>query len=202
MNNPERMVSTPDSSSSSTERTSGALSGPVSAPRPHRVKEPDPSFPRLVTDLTPDEVIARLRKRSQQGKLPGFEHRGGHVFRVLAFGQPYDKELIGSVAQAPDRERGSSVRFSTRLLRKLPVLVVVVMAVSIWPGVWLTHSLLITYFESYPQAMWITCAWYIPLCLIAIPALRKQYARSVAEADKHAHETAEAIARVIEAERG
>jgi hypothetical protein len=200
MNNPERTLSTPDSSMADAKRTSSALSGPAVSSRPPRTKAPDPSFPLLVTDLTPDEVIARLRKRSQLGKLPGFEHRGGHVFRVLAFGQPYDKELIGSVAQAPGRERGSSVRFSVRLLKKLPVVVVVVMALSIWPGVWVTHSLLITYFESYPQALWITSAWYIPLCLIAIPALWKQYKRSIAEADKHAQETAAAIGRVIEAE--
>ena len=200
MNNPERTVSTSDPGATDEQRTTGALSGPGGS-RARPLKEPDPAFPRLTTALTPDEVIARLRKRSQQGKLPGFEHRGGHVFRVLAFGQPYDKELIGSVAQRPDRERGSSVRFSSRLLRKLPIIVGLVMALSIWPGVWLTHSLLITYFESYPQKMWITCAWYIPLCVIALPALWKQFRRSVAEADRHALETADAIARVIDAER-
>ncbi len=203
MNNPERTLSTPDPGATTDPRRTGALSGPAAsaAGRGRRAKGPDTSLPRLTTDLTPDEVIARLRKRSQQGKLPGFEHRGGHVFRVLAFGQPYDKELIGSVSQCPERERGSSVRLSSRLLRKLPFIVALVMILSSWPGVWVTHSLLITYFESYPQKMWITCAWYIPLCVVALPALWKQYTRSVAEADKHAQETAEAIARVIEADR-
>ncbi len=197
MDNPEQTLSTTDPDARATTRSSGALSGPDDA-RAEDGRERE-ALPVLRTDLTPDEVIARLRKRSKQGKLPGFEHRGGHVFRVLAFGQPYDKELIGSVAQRDDDPRGSAVRFETRLLRRMPTIVTLIMALTIWPGVWLTHSLLITYFASYPQAMWVTCAWYLPLCLLAIPALRKQYKRSVESAETHARETTEAIGRLLEA---
>lgn len=193
MNNSDPTVSTPDPEGKQPPRSSRALSGPAHAHAAARL-------PTLVTDLTPDEVIARLRKRSQQGKLPGFEHRGGHIFRVLCFGQPYDKELIGSVAPCADRGRGACVRFQTRLLRKLPTIVIVVMVVTIWPGVWITHSLIAAYFYRYWDSAWATAAWYIPLCLIAIPALWRQYRRSLAAADEHAREIAHGIANVLEAQ--
>lgn len=195
MNNPEPTVSTVDPQASDRPRTTDGLSGRSDAPAPGA----DGTLPVLSTDLSPDEVIARLRKRSQQGKLPGFEHRGGHVFRVLCFGQPYDKELIGSVAPCEERQRGACVRFHTRLLRRMPTIMIVVMVLTIWPGVWVTHSLIAAYWYSYPDPMWVTAAWYIPLCLIAIPALWKQYKRSVAAADAHSHDIVQGIANVLDA---
>lgn len=150
----------------------------------------------LATDLSADQVIAALRKRSQQGKLPGFRHRGGHTFSVSAFGSLYDKELVGAVAPRGGESRGSVLTFEARSPRRLPAVVAIVVLATFWPGVWLTHSLIGTYFHRYPDAMWVTAVWYLPLCVLAIPPLWKQYRRSLAAADESARETVGAIAKV------
>ncbi|MEO1129574.1 MAG: hypothetical protein AAFX05_07690 [Planctomycetota bacterium] len=164
----------------------GALSGPD-------------ALPSLRVPHAPEDVIARLRKRSKRGKLAGFEVSGPPgTFSVAAFGNPYDRRLVGSVAPA---DQGSMVTFESVLLRKLPTLMIVVVIFTIWPGVLLTDSLLTTWFSWYPQATWVTYAWYIPLCLLAIPVLWKQYKTSNALAHEHALEQIDAMAKELDATR-
>ena len=137
--------------------------------------------------MVPERVIALLEAKSQQGKLPGFHRVDAATFRVGIFGAPYDRDLIGAVAPTPE---GATIRFTSRLRRKMPWLVVIVTIISFWPGVVLTDSLLSTWFPSwYPKQFWITCAWYLPLCALTIPALWKQFKNSERASEEHLHET-------------
>ena len=152
----------------------------------------------ISTGLTPSEAVARLLALSKRGKLPGFEDRGGsgvsRSFRVLVFGHPYDRELLCEAAPTPDG--GSQVTLTPRLQRRLPTIMLATIALSLWPGVWLTDTMLGMYFSWYPRQFWVTCAWYLPLTLAAIPVLWKQYRKSEALA---AEEQAQVVAKIAAA---
>jgi len=146
--------------------------------------------------------MERLGALAKRGKLPGFEdrseaelvsHSDTHAFRVLVFGNPYDRELLGTIAPAGE---SSSIELESRLLRKFPTIVIVVMVLALWPGVWLTDSMLATYFSWYPNNFWITAAWYLPLTLLCIPVLWKQFSKSEAGC---ASETAELLKKIAAA---
>lgn len=157
-------------------------------------------LPTLTTSKSPDQVIASLQSLSKRGKLPEFQvlesHGTARRFSVLAFGSPYDRDLFGDIHAEGS---GSRITFTSRLKRKMPTIMIATMIVSLWPGVWLTDSMLSTYFSWYPRQFWITCAWYLPLTLAAIPYLWKQYRSSELLTHAEAHETIEKIATAIEA---
>lgn len=168
----------------------------LSGPAPAR------ALPVLHSPLDPSTAMERLGALAKRGKLPGFEdrseadrvsHSDTHAFRVLVFGNPYDRELLGAIT--PQGE-GSKTELESRLLRKFPTIVVVVMALALWPGVWLTDSMLATYFSWYPNNFWITAAWYLPLTLLCIPVLWKQFKKSEAGC---ATETAELLKKIAAA---
>ncbi len=152
--------------------------------------------------LSPTEVVDRLAARARRGKLPGFrrldESANGTLagFRVLAFGHPYDYELIGAVApEAGTADGGGSrVDFRMRLLPKVPVIAAVVLILTIWPGLWITDSMLRIYFESYRIETWW---WYVPLVVVSLPFLWMQFLSSRRQAHEHAAQTARAIEREI-----
>lgn len=170
--------------------TASTLSGP---PAP---------LPTLTTPLAPDQVIARLLALAKRGKLPEFHAiEAGATpdrrdFRVLAFGSPYDRDLFGEIRRSG---AGSTITFRSRLKRKMPTITIATMAVSLWPGVWLTDSMLSTYFSWYPRNAWITVAWYIPLTLAAVPMLIKQYRKSEILTHAESHMVVEKIAAAIDA---
>ncbi|MCA9282702.1 MAG: hypothetical protein KDA30_11735 [Phycisphaerales bacterium] len=122
------------------------------------------------------EVMARVSALSTRGKLPGFVKRGERAFEATVFGEPYDRVLVAGVRDSGDG--GSVIEGEVRLKRKMPTIMIVVFLFTIWPGVWLTDSLMVTYFSWYPRKMWVTVAWYVPLCLLALPALWKQWKKS------------------------
>lgn len=76
--------------------------------------------------------------------------------------------------------------------RLLPGAFLAVLVLTVWPGVWLTHSLLRTYFPGYgsPDALWSpTWWWYIPLTALSVPlgmrsAMGKSRRTGAAEAGK------------------
>jgi hypothetical protein len=121
----------------------------------------------LRTRLSRSDVVARMRALSKAGKLPGFvETRGGgdgELFRVAAFATPFDRELI--VRADRESEAETTLRWRLRVLPKLPIIMLVVSVLSVWPGVWLTDSMIRTYFPSYD---FNTNLWYIPLTLASL----------------------------------
>lgn len=149
----------------------------------------------LRTPLAPGEAVARLLKLSRKGKLAGFEKRTDTEFRVSVFGTLYDCQMIGRAQPADD---GSTIILTTSLLKKLPVTIIVVFALATWPGVILTESLLESYFPGSLVARY-TWWWYIPLMLVTVPALIKQYKGSMRAAYEHEQEVIEKIRAALDA---
>lgn len=157
---------------------------------------------RITTALTPDEAVARLAKRSRLGKLPGFEDRGGEPgglrrFRVQVFGTTFDRELL---AVARPNAGGGEIELTPRLLKRVPAIAALLLALTFWPGVWLTDSLLVTYFGWYPREFWVTCAWYLPLCVLSLPAAWAMFRASERAAAAEQEQTLTAIASAVEGE--
>lgn len=145
----------------------------------------------MTAGAPPDQVVALLEHKSQQGKLPGFRREPSEgttlSARLGVFGAPYDRDLVLRVEPAGS---GSTIHMESRLRMRLPWTMIILTVVSFWPGVVLTDSLLSTWFPSwYPKAFWVTCAWYLPLCALAIPALWKQYKSSERASEEHLRET-------------
>lgn len=166
-----------------------AVSGPIASSNPASVIATHRSIPDLVVPLAPPEVVAFLERKSQQGKLPGFRRDPStpSAFGLGLYGAPYDRILIVTVSPV---STGSVLRFQSRLKRMLPWLIVIATIITFWPGVLLTDSLMATWFPSwYPKELWVTCAWYLPLCVLTIPALWKQFRISERASEEHLQET-------------
>ncbi|MFN0010207.1 MAG: hypothetical protein ACKVS8_01040 [Phycisphaerales bacterium] len=137
--------------------------------------------------LKPSEVLSRLLGMAKKGKLAGYRTLGSHpteksgaAFRASVFGEPYDRELIASVVPTMvDGTDGSVVRFESRLLKKLPAVMIALTVFSFQPGLWLTHSMLKLYFTWYTIETWW---WYLPLVALSVPMLWKQFKKSEAAA--------------------
>ena len=131
----------------------------------------------IETGLSEAEVVERLRTMSKRGRLPGFESEGARLFRATAQGAYFDRMLVGRV-----QREGSASRLRFRMMTAwaVPAIVGTVLAVTIWPGVWLTDSMLVTYWAWYGEQTskmwWLTYAWYVPLTVIPLPwACRKAW---------------------------
>lgn len=151
------------------------------------------SLPSVRTPLNAEEIASRAARLSRNGKLPGYEPSPG-LFSCAAFGAPFDYRLVAT--HGPD-----GLVFRAHRLAKLPVIYAVVLAVTVWPGVLLTDSLLKSWFAWYPGAWWVTWSWYIPLTLFPIPWIWRSIARkSRASALVHAHEQIGTIASAVDGE--
>jgi hypothetical protein len=138
------------------------------------------------TDLGEDNIRQLAHSMAQRGKLPGFRAPGrdGAVFTLSAFGAPFDHELD---ARASRTDSGLRLEFHHRVLLKLPVIMGVLIALSVWPGLPLTDSLLRTYFPSYAFRTWM---WYLPLTIVPLPPLLlRMWKASRAASHEHAQET-------------
>jgi hypothetical protein len=149
-------------------------------------------LPSLRTDLSPEEVVTALDRASRRGRLPGFEAlEGAGRFSAIAFGEPFDRALIGEARREGDRTR---VSFRLRALLRMPLVALAIIAVTIWPGVWLMDSLLVTYFSWYPRAGWVTPSWYLPLTVLPLAWWApRTWRRSARAAEASARETIERI---------
>lgn len=147
-----------------------------------------------MTQLDQAEVLRRLEALSRRGKLPGFERgRDGVLFTTAAFGEPFDHRLEARASG----EGATTLRYSLRVLSRLPAIYAAVIVFSIWPGVWLTDSMIRAYFDSYEFPTW---AWYLPLTVLPLPPmLIRMVRRSRASATEHAAELAERIAGELRA---
>ena len=146
------------------------------------------------TRLSADEIFDRVGRLSQRGRLPGFAGgRGGVLFVATAFGRPFDRTLEARAVEGTD---GTDLRFTSRLKRSLPWAFVAITALTIWPGVWLTDSLLRTYFDWYRFATWM---WYLPVSVLPLPwAVRTIVRRSESAAAESARELIERICAAID----
>jgi len=154
----------------------------------------------LLSDLAASEILATLGKAARRGRLPGFDARGADGFHVEADAVPFPYELVGSIGTG---ERGGSiVRLHLRRLTRLPLIFGAVLALTVWPGVWLTDSLLSTYWPSYGRwsadTPWLTYAWYLPITLVPIPWMWRSLARKSRDAAlASAREQAATIAELV-----
>lgn len=121
------------------------------------------ALPVVRTALDHDQILARLEALARRGKLPGWRARPPDgLFEVACFGEPFDRRLVATAAAAGP---GTELGFRAPLLLKTPLIMGVVTALTIWPGEWLTHSMLTTYFSWYTISTWW---WYIPLTVVPL----------------------------------
>lgn len=140
----------------------------------------------------------RLSQASRRGKLPGFHPGPGEQeFRVRLMGEPFDRELRGR-ADAGEGA-GSAVTLNERVMLLWPVVAGVLCVVAIWPGVWLTDSMLETYwpwFTARVETWW----WYMPLTVIPLPfALRSMWRKSQKSSDEQREKAIRAIREALSA---
>jgi hypothetical protein len=147
------------------------------------------------TTLSSAQIVAKAKEASKRGRLPGFEDRGDHgLFSVVAFASPLDRRLV--VTDHPS-DGATLLRFKLLLRPLLPLVFIIVAVTTIWPGVWITESML----ESYFPGSWIaryTWWWYIPLSALPLPwAGISMWRKSSAEAIASAHEAIAIIAKEV-----
>jgi len=139
------------------------------------------ALPEVRAALEPRAIVARLDTLARRGKLAGFapSQQNGVLFEAACFGEPFDRVLEARAAGEGDR---TVLKFSARLLPRIPAIFAVVTALTIWPGVWLTDSMLTTYFSWYKIPTWW---WYMPLTIIPmfwmVPKMIRKSERSCRE---------------------
>ncbi len=146
--------------------------------------------PPLTVDLAPADIILRLDALARRGKLADFHpaENGSAAFVLTAYGQPFDYTLTATASADGPR---TTISYSLRQQRKAPVITILVIVFTIWPGVWLTDSMLKTYWDAYRFPTWI---WYLPLTVLPLPWMWMRMARrSQQSAEVHSAELAEAI---------
>ncbi len=154
-------------------------------------------LPTVETSLTPEAIVEKLAFASRRGRLAGFHAgQGGGLFGVAAFGHPFDRVLIADVQKS---NAGAALSFRTTLPMKWPSIFIAVTISTIWPGVWLTDSLLKTYFPSYPWWGVQTWMWYLPLTIVPLPWMAKSI---WGKSEAMAHDSAHRAIRKIAAETG
>lgn len=155
----------------------------------------------IQSPLSRADIAERLEQSARKGKMAGFSRSGGvagsgELFRVSDFGAPFESVLIASGAVDPESP-GTRVGFRVQLKPTIPVVYALALAFSIWPGVWLTDSLLRTYFTGYDYQTWM---WYLPLTVPFCPwGFWKAYRKSKESGRVEAHAIATKIAELIRA---
>ena len=123
------------------------------------------TLPALQSPGSPAEIQAKLETAARRGRLAGFKSTGPQSFVCDAFGQPFESDLCAELA--PD---GAATRltFRVKLRPMIPWAFAIGSILSVWPGVWLTDSLMLTYFPSFTARV-PTWWWYLPLTVIPLP---------------------------------
>lgn len=170
-------------------------------PTPAQIKAMLEDLPEVKTPHDAAECVKRARRLSTRGKLPGFvdtSEAGPGLFTCAAFGAPFDYRLV---IDHWNIGAFNAITFRAERLKKLPTIFAIVLAITVWPGVVFTDSLLNTWFGWYPNPWWFTWAWYIPLTLIPIPWIWRSVAnKSRASALLHGHEQIDKIIAAIDGE--
>ncbi len=168
---------------------SPSIAGVPSSPAPaaHRPANAEQNgLPTIRTALSATEIVVRLDQAARRGKLPGF-HKSSEagLFVISDFGTPFESIMA---ARAQSQVNGTELAFELRIKPTMPWLFAAMLVITVWPGVWLTHSMLQTYFPSwYTISFLLTCAWYLPLTVPFVPlgllqAMRKSRTSARTEA--------------------
>lgn len=131
---------------------------------------------------------------SKRGKLPGFAEISPTEFRADAFATPFDHSLTCRLEPV---EGGTRLAFRVTMNRRMPWIYALVLLVTIWPGVWVTDSMLKTYFSWYTIPTWW---WYLPVSVLPIPWMWRSFIRkSTSAAETSAREIVADIATLVDA---
>ncbi|MBX3353709.1 MAG: hypothetical protein KF684_12320 [Phycisphaeraceae bacterium] len=145
-------------------------------------------------------AIDACEKLARSGKLPGFERDAETACRARVFGQPFDRDLFIDAAESAGS--GCIVRLRTQLRRRVPVIFVLVGVLTVWPGVWLTDSLIQTYFSAAQGWAIKTWMWYLPITILPLPfAAKSMWRKSQVQAAEHFAELQERIAQAVGASK-
>lgn len=137
---------------------------------------------RFTTPLPPESALAALARAGRRGRLPGFTNLQDNTFRLDCDAIPFEHEIRGVIEAetAPEpspANAASRVTLSVRRKPLMPTAFAVTLILTVWPGVWLTDSLIATYWATYgrwTESMpWLTYAWYLPLTALPLPWLWK-----------------------------
>ncbi len=146
---------------------------------------PTPELPSLDAPGTPAEVLAKLETAARRGRLAGFNKTSASTFFCDAYGEPFESDLLGSITQVGERSR---ISFAVKLRTRLPLIFLATSIFSIWPGVWLMDSLMLTYFPGFTASV-PTAWWYLPLTVLPLPYYGvKSMRKSKVGAQASAHE--------------
>lgn len=154
-------------------------------------------LPDVRVALSPQAINERLLSIAKKGELAGYSPGGpsGAMFTADAFGKPFDRTLVAH--SRPDGGETVLV-FTSRLRPRVPVIFAVTIVLTIWPGVWLTDSMLGIYFGWYRLSFAQTCLWYLPLTVLPLPwAMLKMWRTSQAVAHDSAHRAIAKIAKAL-----
>lgn len=186
-----------------TTETNPAIEEGPAADEPRQVELDEP-LPDVLTKLSKPGVLARLENAARRGKLAGFTTGDPEgICTVAAFGDPFDKKLV--VIAESESDGRTRLRWRMRLSPRMPALLLVVLAFSVFPGEPFTDSLLKTYFRWYDdwvQAGLRTWYWYVPLTVIPIPFVWRAVMRRTHRTTwDSAHAAVEKIAGFVAGER-
>jgi len=157
----------------------------TSAPLP-----PLDALPAIVTALPEPDIRARMTGLAKRGKLPGHaDSAAGATFTADLFGEPLDYTLTARTSREGD---SSTIRFTATMKPRTPAIFWALTLLTIWPGQWMTDSMIRTYFTSYDFNTWL---WYAPLFILPMPFLwLRMLKKSKLAAADHAAELLERIA--------
>lgn len=186
----------PGGSGQSGRNSAGAAPASGETPPAGADAPPEVATRIVKSGLAAKDVLDRLGRRSRAGKLAGYaalgrSEDGAERFRVTAFGGIYDYELIGRIGES---DAGSRVTFEMRLLKKTPIIAAGLLVFMVFPGLQLTDSMLCSYFSWYRIETWW---WYMPMVVLTVPVMWKQFTASRAEARRDAMETIGKIEREV-----
>ena len=174
------------------------LSGPEPEPAPW---SKEATLPRVLTPMTAVDLQKALAQRAKQGKLAGYQQQGARSFTLDAAGGLYERTLIATIiSDTGDKDEHTEIWFEGKLKRTIPIVVIAVLIFTIWPGVWFTDSILSTWFNWYRMGFWWTCAWYIPLTLLAVTAFWANFKKSERESWADAQKAIGKIAKIGDGE--
>ncbi len=154
---------------------------------------PNPNgLPIVESPFPPGEVMDRARQLSKRGKLPGFAAMSATEFRADAFATPFEHTLSCSIEPSGS---GSRLVFRAAMNKRMPWIYALLLIATVWPGVWVTDSMLKTYFSWYTIPTWW---WYLPLSVIPLPWMGRSFMhKSRAPADASAREVITDIAAAV-----
>ena len=126
-----------------------------------------------------DAALTALERAGRRGRLPGFARKDSRTFTLDCDAIPFEYEIRGRIEPAPDQADPPHARVTLRISRKklMPTIFAATLIFTVWPGVWLTDSLIATYWAAYgrwTESMpWLTYAWYLPIATLPLPWLWK-----------------------------